>query len=424
MKHEPTDGTDNLILWTDMMNQWPTLSKRTRRRAARRAGIALHDLWRRRFDLQSFTFELTAFEWRDGELHWRPEKGARHKRRFSTPHASLPSLMADWHATRATPLSPMEIALILGAFLSAEGLDRPTMKQIAATLATGASVGSQLDPPTEYQRALATKAPPAGGVYRGHWAPDPRIRAALIATETDAAEREFAETPIKRSRRITVFRAGLFGRDSLVKRYESNGLAKRCRDFFRPTPARRAWATGQTLQALGISTPSPYGYLEIKHRISIPRSYLFTAFEKDALNARQWVQRYYRKSDPDAQRRFRRLLQDALLDLYRADIYHADTKLSNVLVHMREDGTVDRLLWIDLECVRFGARPTPYRVIRNLVQINGSVRNAWMTEEERLTFLREMAHDLPFLLHPRSIRKIRRRTVQRWKKELRTRCGP
>ena len=412
------------VFWSDMMARWHTLPPEVRRRAAQRAGMHLHTLWRNRVDLAHLPLALSCFICSDKDVRWEvPEDRLRHLR-FRQSHDAVRRTLIRWHRAEGHALSRREAALFLNGFLKREGLERTAKRQFARELAMEGEQDGAARPAREYAHALRTEAESGHGPYRGWWAPDAGLPAAILASEVDRAERTHAGRPLKQGPRITVFRATLFGKDTLVKRYETGSLAERARYLLRTSRGRRAWAVGETFRVLSIPTPRAYGYLEVRMRRLPLRSYVFTAFETESDTARRWVCRHWRRADDSVKQAFRAALQNALLKLYRAHIYHADTKLANLMAHPMDGCAAPNLQWIDLECVRFGVRPSRHRVIRNLVQLNGSARNAWVTEEERVTFLKEMARWFPFLANPRVTEKIRRWTIARWKKELRTRCGP
>jgi tRNA A-37 threonylcarbamoyl transferase component Bud32 len=78
-------------------------------------------------------------------------------------------------------------------------------------------------------------------------------------------------------------------------------------------------------------------------------------------------------------------------DLHRRGVYHGDLKAVNVFVKIDEDGeAVFRL--VDYDRVRFGARVTRRRRVKNLAQIAASVA-VLITKTDRLRFFRAYAPD-------------------------------
>jgi hypothetical protein len=111
-----------------------------------------------------------------------------------------------------------------------------------------------------------------------------------------------------------------------------------------------------------------------------------------------------------------------LLTLYQYGIYHRDTKTANMLLHDPTNNSRRTFLWIDLECVQTGVIPTRHRIIRNLVQLNGSLGEQVSTAD-RYAFLRDLSQIYPWLNTPASINKIRRWTERRLWKERILGCG-
>ncbi|MBN1268849.1 MAG: hypothetical protein JXB04_04620, partial [Kiritimatiellae bacterium] len=192
--------------------------------------------------------------------------------------------------------------------------------------------------------------------------------------------------------------------------------------LFRPSRARRFWAAARTLARLEVPTPEPLGFLEIRRRFCPVRSYVITAFIKEAA-ARTWIEPLFHTQPQAVRDAVRRDLLAFLLDLYRHGVYHGDTKTSNMLLVAPTDGARRSFLWIDLECARFGVAPSRHQVIRNLVQLNGSL-GTHVPEADRCAFLKDLARTCPWVTRRGTVRKIRRWTAWRLDKERLLRCGP
>lgn len=216
-----------------------------------------------------------------------------------------------------------------------------------------------------------------------------------------------------------VVRGDLFGRPVVVKRFAAPTGGKGVVRRFRPSRARRGWAASAALRAQGIGCSHCLGFLEEP----AGRGLAVFAADPDAVSARRWIKAWLHRQPEAYRAAFAADLAAALLDLYQARIYHADTKASNLLVRHPEDPARRRFFWIDLECVRFGVRPTRRQVLRNLVQLNGSV-GAKLSERDRLDFLWRLAGRFPWLRDPGIPDRIRRWTRKRLERELRGRCGP
>lgn len=259
------------------------------------------------------------------------------------------------------------------------------------------------------------------GRLRGLWRGGPAAGAADLERAIAAAEAAPGKI-LKSGPRIRVLRATLFGRDALVKRYDLSRLSDRAKYLFRPSRARRAWAAGRALARLGIPTPEPLGFLEVYAGPVAVRSYAITAFMPDARSARKWIKPWFARQSPPFREAFRQELLETLLTLYRKGVYHADTKAANLLLRAPEDPARRAFFWIDLECVKFGVVPTRHQIVRNLVQLNGSLGSK-VSEDDRMAFLRDMAAHYPWLMKPDVAPRIRAWTRRRLLKELRLWCG-
>lgn len=204
----------------------------------------------------------------------------------------------------------------------------------------------------------------------------------------------------------------------LFKFYVDSGLCAR----FRCSRARRAFAAAKTMCDLGLPMPEPLGYVEHPSAFAPFTSCLIMQFLPDAVTVRQWVKQNHRSLKKNDWDNLRAHIRELWLDLGRHGIYHDDTKTLNILLQPTVNKET-RLYWIDPESVHPGKYPTKRQILRNLVQLNGSVRT-WVPEEERLLFLREVAEVHPWLNAPSVEQKIRRWTRERLLNEIATRCGP
>lgn len=194
-------------------------------------------------------------------------------------------------------------------------------------------------------------------------------------------------------------------------------------DRWRPSRAKLAWAAGRALAEVGIPAVEAVGYVEDSPDIGPFRSCLVMREMPGQINLREWVRRHHRALDAAAWRAWREHLCECWLQLGRAGVYHDDTKALNVLTPAEWRPNPHRLTWIDLESVRIGHRPGRRGVLRNLVQLNGSLRK-WVPASERVAFLEQAAQEHPWLRAWWVEPLIRRWTRRRLLHEVRTRCGP
>ncbi len=414
-----------MIFWPDLVAGWPQRPVRERRRMVCEIGRRLHALWLDRIDLRCLPLELSVLRRTNDHWEWHcpPDQLTRKRFRLSTDRVC--SALLNAYGSSGLPFSPLEVELLLRKFLRPQGLDRADIRQVCRSLAAALQVQSALRPDLLYRRALRTESSFGSSLYRGYWAYDPQLSPGLLAGAVAQAERS-AGTPLKQSHRNTVWHARLLEREVAIKRFDLPRWHHRVRAALQPSRARRAWAAGQALRALHIATPEPLGFLEIQGRFLPSRSYVFSAYEPDSLDLRTWFLRYYAKLSPAQQRISQSAFREAWLRLYHARIYHGDAKLANCLARPPFDAGIERarqLAWIDLEDLRFGAWMNPYRVLRNLMQMNGSLHDRHLTAAERFEFIHPLRQVFPYLEYGVTKRLMRWWTRKRWRKERRRRCG-
>lgn len=194
-------------------------------------------------------------------------------------------------------------------------------------------------------------------------------------------------------------------------------------DRWRSSRAKLAWAAGRALAELGVPAVEAVGFVEDSPDIGPFRSCLVMRELPGQINLREWVRRHHRALDADMWRAWRERLCSSWLQLGRAGVYHDDTKALNVLTRVEWSAAPHPLTWIDLESVRIGHRPGRRGILRNLVQLNGSLRK-WVPDSERAGFLEQAAGEYPWLRAWWVKPLIRHWTRRRLLHEVRTRCGP
>ena len=215
-----------------------------------------------------------------------------------------------------------------------------------------------------------------------------------------------------------VFRADLLGEDTVIKTYDQQGARQRLPYRWRTSRGRRAWAVAEAFGQLGIATPQPLGWVEWPGR-----SMYIARWFGAGKPARRWIKARLHQRDPSFRDAISRELLEVLLTLYDHRIYHADTKTSNLLLSCPEDPGRRAWAWIDLECVRFNRKPTRRRLLRNLVQLNGSIGSK-LPDADRLAFLEALARHYPVLDNPTLPDMLRNWTRERLQRELDGECGP
>jgi hypothetical protein len=271
-----------------------------------------------------------------------------------------------------------------------------------------------------YRRYLRTD--PLGPLrrsYRVHW---PHGNPETLLADVLEAE-ENPPKILKKSHINTVIRAKIDGRDLVIKRFRDPRLKQRLKYLFRNSRSRRAWAAASTLRDAGIDTPAPLGFIECSGSLLPGCCYALTEYVSDAIPARRWIKAWLHQRPEDFRVRFRADLLACLKGLYDRGIYHADTKAGNLLLTDPEDPARRRFWWIDLDCVSFGVSPSRRQVMRNLVQLNGSIGSK-LPDEDRLAFVHELGEFFPYLREPGVADHLRAWTLERLSREQRGLCGP
>jgi len=152
---------------------------------------------------------------------------------------------------------------------------------------------------------------------------------------------------------VTPFKTSAGGR--LYRR--GSWIAKR---FDSAAEARRAWIGGNGLEARGFRTGTPLAWAG---------HWLVMADVGATLS--DWVESDFAKSAEPERAELARALGGLLARLHRRGVYHADLKANNVVWRPGEE---PRLL--DYGRVRFGARVSRRRRVKNLAQLNAALPDA------------------------------------------------
>ena len=227
---------------------------------------------------------------------------------------------------------------------------------------------------------------------------------------------------LKRSNINLVSRATIGTGVFLVKRYDLPRHGQKLRYRFRPSRARRAWAAAWTLRTFGFRTPKPHAFVESCRGTTPEQCFYVHEYLDQATTARRWIKAHLHRAPGETRDLIRLELSHSLLELYRHGMYHGDTKTGNLLVTDPESSEKRQWHWIDLECLQVGVRATRRRVLRNLVQLNGSIGSK-ISEADRIAFLHDLADEFPWITRPHVEQLIRYRSMKRLSRELTGECG-
>jgi len=418
-RQQPGTPMPDALSFHDLRARWPSLPRRARLDTLRAAADQAATLWKKGFDISHLSLDLLS-----PHFPTAPET-LLHRHPHPISVARLLDTLAEWHAEARLTLTPGEERFFLRRLLRDEWLDAGCLRDAAAGINDRADTRARLRAASLYRSALGGQRSAFSRWHqplRGSWSADPHISAAELHAAIERAEADPAVQVVKDGARIRVLRANLFGRDALIKRYDLVPLGDKLKYVFRPSRARRAWAAARTLVRLELPTPEPLGCLEV-FRAGIPvRSYYICAFLADAAAARTWIEPHFADQPPALRSEFRRHLMRTLLDLYHHAVYHADTKTTNMLLSSPAGPARRAFFWIDLECVRFGVVPGRHQLVRNLVQLNGSL-GLKVADHDRLRFLHDLARWHPWVTGRGVIEKICAWTRRRLDNERRRQCG-
>jgi tRNA A-37 threonylcarbamoyl transferase component Bud32 len=403
-----------------ILREWPSLPERARRRLAVAAGRALaprlQDGRAPTANLSDFRFTPQGAGWRAEA--WPPPSAPAH----GFPVVGLLAWLSREADRRLPPLDEAAATLFLRQVLRAAGCPRGSRdyyafrlrREVIATrhrraAGLAAAARRELQALGAGRRGARTEAPHA---------PSPEDLEALLA----AALATPACVLLKQSPEAQVYRWDRPEGPLLVKVYPAARRLDRLKDAVRPPRALRAWVAARVFAELGLPAPRPLTVL-LGARVGGRRSHLFVSeFISGACTARDWIKPRLHRLPPGPRRAVARQVLDMFARLEWQGILHGDTKAANLLVRPGTDGLATRHWWIDLESVRFDTPPTPRLLLRNLIQLNGSIGRR-LLREDRLAFLGEFARTHPWARAPEVAEQIERVTGLRLRRELRGECG-
>ena len=263
-------------------------------------------------------------------------------------------------------------------------------------------------------RKLRADCRPRSGVggLKGWWEPDSVLDPGKLLEAFQAVEAQTGAAQMKSGRSGEVARGQVLGRPVVLKRYALRSLVARLKYAFRVSRGRRAFLAARVLQELGVATPLPHGFLE-RRSAGLPVCSYYAAQDLDAApTLRQWIEQHYGQASAAWRERTWGAIYAFMLGLYQRGVYHGDTKALNILVLNPEADEAPRLAWIDLECMQFGVRLSRRRILRNLIQMNGSLAHA-VPPEDLEAFLRRFAGPFPWVGADSVLRRISAKT--RWR---------
>lgn len=394
---EPGTPAPPVLGAPEMAGLWPDFPRRSRRMLLAAAGRQWFELWRDGARLSDVP--PRAWGWRlgapGGPLTAPAGLLERGPARLS--HTRLVGALAMWLHDGGMPWSPRERLCVLSAFAGSGALGRAARRHLARRVERAARRIASERAREVYRDVLAETehlCRQAVGC-RAIWLPDTSLPAGGFREGIEAALHAPSSEVIKHSEIALVVRARLFGEDVVIKRHRFARAGKRLKYLWRMSRARRAWAAGLTLRRLGLPAAEPVGLFETIRAGRVTDSYIITRWLPGCRTAGDAAEAL---GDEAGRRGAVAAWRGEWLRLLDRGIYHADTKLSNAMVQQGGPGPAP-LFWTDLECVSAGGWLTPYRLLRNVVQMNGSL-SAGFPLDDRLDFLRGLPPQFGWLRKP------------------------
>jgi hypothetical protein len=333
--------------------------------------------------------------------------------------AAILEILQKWSLSSREYLNRREEAWFVLQFIRALGWDDDSCDQALLNLREYTTQRRRQR--IRWQFRNHAKSAPRQGPLSGIWLPDSRRSLEDLREALRAAVASEAATVLKVSDHGLVVSTELEGRAILIKRVAVAGGWDQFRYRFRISHGRRSYAAARTLLDYRIDTPTPLGFIEETVR-GQRASWYISAFEPGVRTVRQWIKPHAHQWPEDDRRKVSGELRDQLIALYECGIYHDDTKAGNLLVHSQENPETRRYQWIDLEGCSFGVRPSRRMVMRNLVQLNGSIGRK-IPLADREAFVRSLSPWFPWLAARPIMPKLEKETRKRLRREVLRICS-
>ncbi len=160
-----------------------------------------------------------------------------------------------------------------------------------------------------------------------------------------------------------------------VKEYPRRGFLHTLRSSLVQSKARRFWRGWWGLRVRGFGVPEGYLLWEARRLGLVVGCGVVTEAVEEAIGLDRFVAtRFSLPSDREALAVKRRLMEQmasTLAELHRKGVLHRDLKANNILIQERQDGL--RIVFLDLDAVRFKGRVSRRDVVLNLAQLDASL---------------------------------------------------
>jgi tRNA A-37 threonylcarbamoyl transferase component Bud32 len=187
---------------------------------------------------------------------------------------------------------------------------------------------------------------------------------------------------LARESRVTAHLTHVGGRplDLCVKEYPYRGLLHAVRCSIKPSRARAFWKGCWGLRVRGFGVPDPHLMWE-RRRLGV---LLGCGVITEMVRLGRGMDRYVRETPPSVWRPLIPFLAETLARMHATGVFHRDLKAGNVLIEAGGQGR--RVVFLDLEAVRFPRRVSWGARVLNLAQLDASLPSE-VGLRDRLRFL-------------------------------------
>jgi tRNA A-37 threonylcarbamoyl transferase component Bud32 len=227
------------------------------------------------------------------------------------------------------------------------------------------------------------------------------IRDDLVTLYSDSAWQDFCqglfygtggEQPRKQTTYKSIYTLRFPSDDAgnlcVVKKYNSGGLIKTAKEFFRPSKAFHEFQTAISISGKDIPTPAPLLVAELMSYGKVSESLLLTQFIADACELKDFLINRQGAASPSYPMPERWKTVEAFgrltAKIFNSGIYQDDYALNNFMLKQEEGGT--KIYFIDFERVAIKDRLAEQEKTKLLTKLNRV--GCEVTAKDRLRFLR------------------------------------
>jgi len=208
------------------------------------------------------------------------------------------------------------------------------------------------------------------------------------------------------------------GRKICVKEIKNHGIFKQLRETLFFSRSKKAWYAGNGFVVRNCPTPVPIAMVEKTGRSLVKSSFILTEYINDAIPSyiyvRDSLEYVCNKAENSfaSKRTFIETFARSFSNLHKSNIYHADLKGGNVLVKEINNHEWE-FYYVDLDRVFFKKKIKKNCIIKNLIQLNASLPNAF-SFADRMRFFKSYSNLTRLTVNDKSIiREIVKASIKR-----------